>query len=156
MSSHTLPSALQKNHWLLVVRVTHSAAWEIFNCGLFVTLNTQTSKVIQWMNQLFFHVEVMFILLPTVVSCYCIILIFKLKLCLSLVFSKVWLWQVHVSSYKCYVPLIVNMMRFHWLLQVKHISTKVTLHTTVHQCQTQNQDTASGGFIHFITDDWNN
>lgn len=36
-------------------------------------------------------------------------------------------------------------MHFHWLLQVEHVSTKAALHTTVHQGQTENEDTTPGG-----------
>lgn len=39
----------------------------------------------------------------------------------------------------------VNMMHFYWLIQVKHVSTKATLHTTEHQGQTENPDPPPGG-----------
>lgn len=42
-------------------------------------------------------------------------------------------------------PKIEDVMHFHWLLQVEHVSTKAALHTTVHQGQTENEDTTPGG-----------
>lgn len=51
---------------------------------------------------------------------------------------------MHVSSYARYESQTVDLMRFHWLLQFKHVSTKATPHTTVQQDQTENQDTTPG------------